>query len=72
MIKTLTLTARTPHDENAFALHLAGPDFAHFIWDWEQKLRSNYKYLEDDSTTWEKVRELWYEVKADYKLPEAE
>lgn len=72
MIKTLTLTSRAPSDDNTLDLHLAGPRFALLIWDWEQKLRSNYKYLDDDSTTWDKVRELWYEVKAEYELPEAE
>lgn len=70
MIKTFSITSRNADDDQTLAQHIAGPEFYRFIWDWEQLMRTNYKYSDDDSTTWDKVREEWYRMKGEFKLPE--
>lgn len=48
-------------EEQEHRNYLNGPALHSAVWEFSNELRNKYKYSGEESTTWEKVREMFYE-----------
>lgn len=60
MKAVLEFDLRNEDDKRAFDDAIKASSLCDFVWKFDQKLRSLDKYCENQQTTWEEVRQLWY------------
>lgn len=70
MKKTFSVSIGESDSDNALTPFLEGPAMSSLIWDWEQHMRGICKHgsEEDQKTTWDAVREKWFELKNSYGI----
>lgn len=51
-----------PEEREEFEIAIQAGKFHSALWDLSNEIRSRTKHLDDKSTTWDEVRELFHEV----------
>lgn len=72
MKQTLSITVTNEDGPHALTPYLQADAYASFLWDWEQYMRGICKHgsEEDQKTTWDTVREKWFEMKHQAEIRE--
>jgi len=70
MKATIEFNLDDQEDKDKFDLMNKASQMALFIYEWEQRMRSHYKYGQapGESQQWDQVRSEYYALKADYDL----
>ena len=56
------LEFQLPDDRDSFILAHRGLDYYWVILDLASAIRSKYKYSEEETTTWEQVQDMFFEI----------
>ena len=68
MKAVLEFDLKDEDDKQMFDRSIKASSVLHFVSEFDQKLRELYKYNDQINTTWEEVRELWYQMAQDCEV----